>query len=151
MGVLGDLDTYTRLQAANALGDAANNPGGAGEGVGLGVGVAIGQQMAGLLTGGHPTDARTASPETSPGTSQETGPAAAGPPPLPATAWYVGVHGQQKGPLTSAALAEKVTGGEVTAETLVWRQGMPAWTPAGQLPELATLFGTVPPPLPPQA
>jgi membrane protease subunit (stomatin/prohibitin family) len=46
MGILGDLNKYTQLQAANAMEAAANNPGGAGEGVGLGVGMAMGQQMA---------------------------------------------------------------------------------------------------------
>ncbi|MDO9456864.1 SPFH domain-containing protein, partial [Nocardioides sp.] len=49
MGVLGNLDQYAKFQAATAIGDAANNPGGAGEGVGLGVGVALGQQMASAL------------------------------------------------------------------------------------------------------
>src|SRR5690242_16797226 len=34
MGVLGDLDRYTQFQTANALEDAANNPGGTGEALG---------------------------------------------------------------------------------------------------------------------
>src|SRR6185436_574199 len=39
MGVIGDLNRYTQFQAANAMGDAAKNPGGfAGAGAGLGVG-----------------------------------------------------------------------------------------------------------------
>src|SRR5215213_1943407 len=39
MGVIGDLQRYTQFQAANAIGDAAKNPGGlAGVGTGLGVG-----------------------------------------------------------------------------------------------------------------
>ncbi|MEN3308195.1 MAG: hypothetical protein V7603_4397, partial [Micromonosporaceae bacterium] len=40
MGIVGNLDQYTKFQAANALEDAANNPGGAGEGIGLGLGMA---------------------------------------------------------------------------------------------------------------
>src|SRR5690606_898181 len=39
MGLAGDLDQYTRFQAANALG----NAGGAGQGMGLGLGIAAGQ------------------------------------------------------------------------------------------------------------
>lgn len=50
MGIVGDLGRYTQFQAAEAIGDAARNPGGAGEGVGLGVGMALGQQLAAGLT-----------------------------------------------------------------------------------------------------
>ncbi|KAB2955655.1 MAG: hypothetical protein F9K18_13565, partial [Thermoanaerobaculia bacterium] len=47
LGVLGDrMGQYTQLQAAEALGKAAENPGGlAGAGVGVGAGVAMGQMM----------------------------------------------------------------------------------------------------------
>ena len=47
MGVLGDMNKYTQYQAAEALREAANNPGGAaGSGMGLGAGVAMGQMFA---------------------------------------------------------------------------------------------------------
>src|SRR5436309_8136299 len=50
MGVLGNLDQYTRYQTAEAIRDAAQNSGGiAGAGAGIGAGVAIGQQMAGAM------------------------------------------------------------------------------------------------------
>jgi hypothetical protein len=39
--------------------------------------------------------------------------------------------------------------GEITRDTLVWREGMGAWTKAGDVPDLSGLFGAVPPPLPP--
>src|SRR3954454_8770371 len=77
MAVLGDMNQYTRFQTANAIGDAANNPGGvAGVGAGLGAGVAIGGAMADALRG---------TPAASAG----------GPPPLPAAGaqFYVGVNG----------------------------------------------------------
>jgi membrane protease subunit (stomatin/prohibitin family) len=46
MGVLGDMNQYTRYQSATAIDDAAKNPGGAaGTGVGIGAGIALGQQM----------------------------------------------------------------------------------------------------------
>ncbi len=38
IGVVGNLDQYTKFQAANAMEDAANNTGGAGEAFGLGLG-----------------------------------------------------------------------------------------------------------------
>ncbi len=47
MGVMGDLGKYAQYQAAEAMREAANNPGGtAGMGVGMGAGVAMGQMFA---------------------------------------------------------------------------------------------------------
>lgn len=60
IAAIGNLDDYTKFKTAEAIGDAANNPGGAGDmastGAGLGAGVAIGQAMAGAMTnqGGAP-------------------------------------------------------------------------------------------------
>lgn len=53
MAAIGDLSAYTQFKTAQAIGDAANNQGGAGglaaTGAGLGAGVAIGQAMAGSV------------------------------------------------------------------------------------------------------
>jgi membrane protease subunit (stomatin/prohibitin family) len=50
MGVIGDVNRYTQFQAADAMRDAAQNPGGgAGLGAGLGAGFAVGNAMAGAL------------------------------------------------------------------------------------------------------
>lgn len=47
MGVMGDLGKYSQYQAAEAMREAANNPGGsAGMGMGMGAGVAMGQMFA---------------------------------------------------------------------------------------------------------
>ncbi len=47
MGVVGDLNRYTQYQAAEAMREAANNPGGTtGAGVGMGAGMAMGQMFA---------------------------------------------------------------------------------------------------------
>ncbi|MEU4815638.1 SPFH domain-containing protein [Micromonospora aurantiaca] len=145
MGAVGDLDRYTRFQAANAMEAAANNPGGeAGAGIGLGLGMAMGQQMARSMGGGAPTQPPPAQPAA-------TQPAAAEPPPLPGQAqWYVGVGGQRQGPYDLGALAEQANAGALGADTLVWRTGMAQWQPAGQVPELASVLASVPPPLPPQ-
>jgi membrane protease subunit (stomatin/prohibitin family) len=55
MGAIGDLGAFTQYQAAQAMRDAANNPGDAGgaaaAGVGLGAGIALGQTMAGAISG----------------------------------------------------------------------------------------------------
>ena len=132
MGVLGNLDQYTRYQTAEAIREAAKNPGGiAGAGVGIGAGVAIGQQMAGTL-----------------GSASAPG-AGAGPPPLPTTvAYYLGVNGPQAGPFDMATLAAKVRDSSLTRATLVWKPGMSGWVPAESVAELQGLFANVPPPLP---
>ncbi|HEV8174221.1 MAG TPA: SPFH domain-containing protein [Actinoplanes sp.] len=130
IGVVGNLDQYTKFQAANAMEDAANNTGGAGEAFGFGLGMAAGQRATQAMNTPAP---------------------AAGPPPLPAAEWYVGVGGQQQGPFDLNALASQVASGGLTRDTLVWKNGMAAWTAAGQVPELSSAFAAVPPPLPPQA
>jgi membrane protease subunit (stomatin/prohibitin family) len=142
MGIVGNLDQYTKFQTANAIEDAANNPGGgASEGIGLGVGLAVGQQVAGSLARGPGQPPAGAGPG-----------APAGPPPLPPQEqWYAGIAGQQQGPFDRAGLAAQVRGGAITPTTLVWKQGLPQWVPAQQVPEVAEILGSVPPPLPPQS
>lgn len=73
------------------------------------------------------------------------------PPALPAApTFFVAVNGQQSGPFQQAVLQQMAANGSLTVATLVWRQGMAAWQPAGSVPELANLFGAAaPPPLPP--
>jgi membrane protease subunit (stomatin/prohibitin family) len=147
MGVLGNLDQYTQFQTANAIEAAANNPGGAGEGVGLGMGMAMGQRMAQSL-GGQP--AAAPAPAAPPAAAQPTGGA---PPPLPGAGaqWFLGAGGQQSGPFDLAGLRAEAAAGRLTAATLLWRSGMPQWSPAGQVGEVAGVLASTPPPLPPQA
>ncbi|HZE38279.1 MAG TPA: SPFH domain-containing protein [Stackebrandtia sp.] len=141
MGIVGDLNRYTQFQTANAIEDAANNPGGAGEGLGMGMGIAAGQQMAANLA--PQQQQQYAQPQQAP---------ASGPPPLPQQdQWYIGVAGQQRGPFDLNGLAAQVSGGALTRATLVWKSTMAQWTPAGEVPELAQVFGNTPPPLPPAA
>jgi membrane protease subunit (stomatin/prohibitin family) len=128
MGVVGDLDQYTKFQAANAIEDAAQNPGGGGaEGIGLGMGMAVGQRMA-------------EAPPVAP----------AAPPPLPDEQWFLGVDGQQQGPFDRSGLTAKVAAGQLTGDTLVWKAGMAAWAPASQVADLGAVLASTPPPLPPQ-
>ncbi|MHA6761159.1 SPFH domain-containing protein [Streptacidiphilus sp. PAMC 29251] len=145
MGIAGNLDDFTRFQAANAIETAAANPGGAGEGLGLGVGMAMGQRIAASL-------APAPVPADAPAPAQAPAPAPApttGPPPLPVQAeWYLGADGRQLGPFEPSGLAAQVSAGVLNPGTLVWKAGMAAWLPAGQVPELAQLLARTPPPLP---
>src|SRR5215470_17047890 len=52
MGAIGDMNAYMQFKAAQAIQDAAKQPGGAaGQGMGLGLGLGYGQMMAGAVTG----------------------------------------------------------------------------------------------------
>jgi membrane protease subunit (stomatin/prohibitin family) len=135
MGMLGNLDQYTKFQTAEAIPEAAKNPGGlAGVGAGLGAGFAVAQQMAGALQG-----------------ASQPSVAAGGPPPIPGqVSYFIAIGGKQVGPLDGEALAGKLRDGSLTRSTLVWKQGMANWTPAENVPELQTLLASAPPPLPPQ-
>lgn len=132
MGVIGNLQQYTQFQTANALEDAAKNPGGmAAGGMGMGMGFAMAEQMARGM-----------------GKDQTGG---ATPPPLPdQVSYHVALDGQSQGPFELTALKGYVGQGRLTRDTLVWKSGMAQWTRAGDVAELSALFENVPPPLPPQ-
>ncbi|MBW8016517.1 MAG: SPFH domain-containing protein [Planctomycetes bacterium] len=142
MGIIGNLNQYTQFQTANAMEDAAKNPGGmAAGGMGMGMGFAMANQMGNAMPAGQQQQPPQAAPQSQP----------TAPPPLPqAAAFHIAISGQQSGPFDMKSLGEFVTGGQVKADTLVWKQGMAQWTAAGQVPELSSLFGAAPPPLPPQ-
>ncbi|HEV3203425.1 MAG TPA: SPFH domain-containing protein [Gemmataceae bacterium] len=130
MNVLGNMGQYTQYQTANAITDAAKNPGGiAGVGAGLGAGLAMANQMAGALQG------------------QATGVA----PSLPgggSGSFFLALNNTQAGPFDIPALTAKARDGSLTRTTLVWRQGMAGWVAAETVPELQSMFAAVPPPLP---
>ena len=63
------------------------------------------------------------------------------PPPIPLVKYYVVQNGAQAGPFDMSELAALVAEGALNADTLVWKEGMPAWEPAGTLSELAAILG----------
>lgn len=139
MGVIGNMTTYTQMQFADSLKDAANNPAGgghlAGDAMGAGIGLAMAGQMAQQMV----------NPQGGQQQQQQVG---ATPPPIPPQAMYhVAINGVQQGPFNMQQLSQMIQQGQITAETLVWTQGMPAWAAANSVPSLAQYFGAVPPPL----
>jgi hypothetical protein len=64
--------------------------------------------------------------------------------------FYAAIDGQQVGPLGMDQLRQQAAAGQITPQTLVWKQGMANWTPAGQVMELNSVFGAAPPPIPGQ-
>ncbi len=144
MGIVGNLDQYTQSQAAEALRDAAANPGGGSEAMNMGLGLAMAQRLSDTLA--RPAQLAQPAPQPAPAT----------PPPLPsASRYFIALNGQQAGPFPIDELQRQidelqrqVQGGPLTRATLVWTQGMAKWTAAGEVAELASLFAHLPPPLP---
>jgi membrane protease subunit (stomatin/prohibitin family) len=114
-GVLRDMKLYSQSQNTSAINDAAKTPGES-----PGAGTALGKQMETPMK------------------------ASGGPTPSPAL-FFVAVNGTHPGPYPIDTLAEKARNGSLARETLVWREGMAEWTPAGDVPELQPLFSAVPP------
>ena len=135
MRAIGNLQMYTQYETANSINDAANNPGGLAA---AGVGVGMGGQMAGALGGMFA------------GQSQpQPGIGGASPAPLPSQLQlYVAVNGQQTGPFDLDVLQQMARSGQLTRDSLVWKQGLAAWTVAGQVTEISAVFAAVPPPVP---
>ncbi len=137
MGILGDMNKFTQFQTAQAIENAASQPGGsaAGQGMGMGMGFAMANQMGNAMQ--QPAQQAQPAPQSAP-------------PPLPAAKKYhIGVNNQQLGPFDRAALQQQISAGNLTASTLVWTKGMANWTKASLVDELADLFDDGPPPFPP--
>ncbi|WP_306639742.1 SPFH domain-containing protein [Sanyastnella coralliicola] len=140
-----DLDKLAKLKAAKAMEKAAENPSGAaGAGVGMGMGFAMANQMGNMFN-------QQNQQQQSQGQAQQA-PAQGGgatPPPLPQAAQYwVAINGQQSGPYDMATIQNMIAGGQISRESLMWKQGMADWIAASQIQEVSGFFGSVPPPLP---
>jgi membrane protease subunit (stomatin/prohibitin family) len=131
MGVIGDLGKYAQFQAATAMEKAAENPGGAAAaGIGMGMGFGMANQMGQMYANQQQASSQ--------------------PPPMPGSDWFMALDGQQAGPMDRSQLQTHARAGKLTRDTLVWRKGMPQWSKAGEVPEVAELLGSTPPPLPPR-
>ena len=126
---------------ASGAGDV--NLGGSGEGfnmatmmASMAVGGAVGQNIAGAMN------------NMMGGINQQTTPGAV-PPPIPAVAYHVAVNGQATGPFDISVLTQMAAAGQLTADSLVWKNGMAQWAKAGTVDELKNLFANTMPPIPP--
>jgi hypothetical protein len=50
--------------------------------------------------------------------------------------WYYAQAGQQRGPVSTEALARMIAENQLAPTDLVWREGMADWQPAANFPEL---------------
>lgn len=109
----------------------------AGMMAGIGVGGALANQMGGMMNQmGNAMGGQMAGVSTPP------------PPPASVT-WMLAINGQQSEPYTMVQLQQLVQNGHLTPNVYVWRQGMANWELAGNVAELAGLFGAPVPPPPP--
>lgn len=128
------------LGSMGSLGGDTGTGGGiniAGMMAGIGVGGALANQMGGMMNQmGNAMGGQMAGVSTPP------------PPPAGVT-WMLAINGQQSGPYTMVQLQQLVQNGHLTPNVYVWRQGMANWELAGNVAELACLFGAPVPPPPP--
>lgn len=147
MGVIGNMTTYTQMQFADSLKDAANNPAGGGNLAGDAMGAGIGLAMAGSMAQ-QMVNPQAGQQAANPMSAFNQQPAGATPPPMPQqAAYHVAVNGVQQGPFGVPQLQQMAQQGQLAPDTLVWTQGMSGWAAANSVPALSQLFGAVPPPL----
>lgn len=124
---------------ANGAGDVNLGGNGGGDGfnmaammASMAVGGAVGQNIAGSMN------------NMMGGINQPTGTT---PPPIPTMVYHIAVNGQANGPFDITTLTQMANAGQITADSLVWKNGMTEWVKAGSVDELKGLF-TVMPPIP---
>lgn len=54
--------------------------------------------------------------------------------------FWVAVEGKRQGPLNRGRLIQMIRKGQLTKDSLVWREGMERWTPAGRITIVAVLI-----------
>lgn len=98
----------------------------------MAVGGAVGQNIAGAMN------------NMMGGINQQTTPGAV-PPPIPIVAYHVAINGQAAGPFDMTALTQMAANGQLTENSLVWKNGMTQWEKAIAVDDLKGLFSTMPP------
>ncbi len=138
------------VAGAQALGQMGSN--GAGNvniGGGDGTGFNMAAMMASMAVGGAVGQNIAGAMNNMMGGINQQPPSGAVPPPVPTVAYHIAVNGQPAGPFDLSVLAQMVTSGQFTADSLVWKNGMAQWAKAGTVDELKNLFANGMPPIPP--
>ena len=115
MGLI-DMQTYTQLQAADAMREAATAPGGnlAGAGVGLGAGLGLGQMMTGMMGNLQQPHGGQAAQPSAPTPAGPTAPAASGPTPEVMNPAQAAAYLQ----VTEADVVQMITSGQIKAKQI---------------------------------
>lgn len=98
----------------------------------MAIGGAVGQNIAGAMN------------NMMGGINQQTTPSVVSPP-IPIVAYHVAINGQAAGPFDMTSLTQMAANGQLTGDSLVWKNGMAHWEKAIAVDELKGLFSTMPP------
>lgn len=136
------------VAGAEALGQMGANGAGSinlgGDG-GSGMGFNPAAMMASMAVGGVVGQNIAGAMGTAMSGMNQPGQAPMAPPPIPVVAYHIAVNGQATGPYNINVLQQMVATGQFTADSLVWKNGMPGWEKAGNIDELKALFNVIPP------
>lgn len=136
-----DMQKFTQYKTAQSIEKAAENPSGiAGTAFSFGTGMNMARQMMQSFDG---LSQNSSSTQTSFSSHQV-------PPPLPTEgkSFFVAINNVQSGPFNQSQLLSLIQNKQLSADTLVWNQGMTGWEKASTISELQNLFSQSPPPLP---
>lgn len=122
---------------------------------GLNPAIGIGSARAGLYDiwvgtfdmAGWPSARLTVAAEASTGAGPTAGETAAVSAP-PIAEWWYAHEGETVGPVPLSEIETAISDGDVTRDSLVWREGMDAWVAAESVDAVDNLFPVEPPPLP---
>ena len=121
-------DIYQMERSFNVLDNAATSDSGMvgsmmGAGIGLGAGVNVGAQMGGIIN---------TNPQQPPQIQ-------------PQVQYYLAINGNQAGPYDINTIISAIQSGQISSETLAWKNGMTNWASIKTLPEFCNYFNCPPP------
>lgn len=90
----------------------------------MAIGGAVGQNIAGTMNGIMNNGQQGASV----------------PPPIPTSVYHVAINGQATGPFDVSVIKQMAAAGQLSGETLVWKQGMENWARADSVNEFKGIF-----------
>ena len=65
----------------------------------------------------------------------------------PSRLYYAALEGKQAGPFSETEIVRLINDKKIVKETLIWHQGLSAWKPAEDVPEILRIIALTPPPL----
>lgn len=146
LNMLGDMNRYQQKGMVDAMKAAAGNGGTSGGGMEGMMGMMMMNQM--MQNQQQQMNQQFQNQQYQQGFQNQ---GAAVPPPFQqqAVQYYAMINGAQQGPFGAQELQNGIAQGLINQKTYIWKQGMANWQEAGQVAEIAQLFGATPPPPPP--